>query len=83
MRRLRRLTIRDRGQTLMEFAIVMPIVFLFLVMIVDFGVALDHRLALEHAVREGARYGAVNGGDINAIKQRAVAEARASSPPPT
>jgi len=27
--------------------------------IVDFGIAMDRRLVLQHAVREGARYGAV------------------------
>jgi len=51
----------QRGQTIMEFAVIAPFIFLFLFVIVDFGIGLDHRLVLEHAVREGARYGAVNG----------------------
>ncbi|MGD0114719.1 MAG: TadE/TadG family type IV pilus assembly protein [Dehalococcoidia bacterium] len=50
----------QRGQTIIEFAFIMPIVCLFLFVIVDFGIALDHRIVLQHAAREGARYGAVN-----------------------
>lgn len=49
----------DRGQTLIEFAFIAPLIFLFLFVIVDFGIALDRRITLQHAVREGARYGAV------------------------
>jgi Flp pilus assembly protein TadG len=50
----------ERAQALIEFAFVAPIFILFLLGIVDFGIALDRRLVLQHAVREGARYGAVN-----------------------
>ena len=51
----------EGGQTLIEFALIMPIVFLFLFVLVDFGIAMDRRLVLQHAVREGARYAAVVG----------------------
>lgn len=53
----------QRGQTLIEFALVAPLVLLFLLAVVDFGIAIDRRLVLDHAVREGARYAAV-GGDV-------------------
>jgi len=52
----------SRGQTLIEFALVAPIIFLLLFGIVDFGLALDRRITLQHAVREGARYAAVHDG---------------------
>ena len=51
---------RQRGQTLMEFALVAPMIIVFLFTIVDFGIAIDRRLVLQHAVREGARYAAVH-----------------------
>ena len=52
---------RQRGQTLIEFAFVAPVIFLFLFAIVDFGSALDKRVTLQHAVYEGARAAAVHG----------------------
>ena len=57
-----RLGRRERGQTLIEFAFIAPIIFLFLFTIVDFGIAMDRRITIQHAVREGARYAAVHGG---------------------
>lgn len=65
----------DRGQTLIEFAFIAPLIFLFLFVIVDFGIALDRRITLQHAVREGARYGAVTD-SIAAIKQVTVNQAQ-------
>ncbi len=52
---------KSRGQSLIEFAFVAPIVLVFLLAIVDFGIAIDRRLVLDHAVREGARFAAVGG----------------------
>jgi len=51
--------LQPKGQTLVEFALIAPIIFLLLFGIIDFGMALDHRITLQHAVREGARYAAV------------------------
>ncbi len=45
----------ERGQTLIEFALLAPFIFVFLFAIVDFGTALDRRITVQHAVREGAR----------------------------
>lgn len=50
---------REDGQALLEFAFVFPILLVFLLMLVDFGIALDRREVIQHAVREGARRGAV------------------------
>jgi Flp pilus assembly protein TadG len=49
----------ERGQALLEFAAILPIILIFLLMLVDFGIAIDHRQVIQHAVREGARHGAV------------------------
>lgn len=51
---------RERGQTILEFAFVAPIIFVFLFAVVDFGLALDRRIVLQHAVADATRRGAVN-----------------------
>jgi hypothetical protein len=57
MRTFRR---RERGQALMEFALILPLFLLFLFVIVDLGIAIDRRIVLQHAVREGARFAALS-----------------------
>jgi hypothetical protein len=64
---------RERAQALIEFAFVAPIIFVLLFSIVDFSIAIDRRLQLQHAVREGARYGAVHT-NMADIKQYTVDE---------
>ena len=49
----------ERGQALLEFAFLLPILLVFLLSLVDFGIALDRREVIQHAVREGARQGSV------------------------
>jgi hypothetical protein len=51
---------RERGQTLIEFAFALPIILLILLVLVDFGIALDHRIVMQHAVSEGVREAAVS-----------------------
>ena len=75
MRRFREWITEQRGQTLVEFALVAPLIILFLVVIVDFGIALDRRIVLQHAVREGGRYAAVTD-DISVVCDRTVAQAQ-------
>ena len=62
-----RLGRRERGQTLIEFAFIAPIIFLFLFTIVDFGIAMDRRITIQHAVREGARAAAVHADPAAAV----------------
>jgi Flp pilus assembly protein TadG len=50
---------REAGQTLIEFALVLPILLVFMLLLIDFGSAMDRRVLIQHAVREGARQGAV------------------------
>jgi hypothetical protein len=54
---------------------VTPIMLLFLFVIIDFGIAMDRRLTLQHAVREGARYAALSI-DNDFICDRTVAQAQ-------
>jgi Flp pilus assembly protein TadG len=56
-----RRSVSQRGQSLLEFALLAPFVLFFLLALVDFGIAIDRRIILDHAVREGARYAAVGG----------------------
>ncbi len=64
-----------RGQALIEFAFVLPIMLVFLFAIVDFGIAIDRRITLQHSVREGARYAAVHSDELD-IKQKTVDQAQ-------
>lgn len=54
----------ERGQALIEFALILPVFLLILMGMLEFGSAYDHRTAMAYAVREGARVGATlgNGG---------------------
>lgn len=65
----------DKGQALVEFALVLPfllVLALGIVLVADVGVA---RLALEHAAAEGARAGALTNDDAEV--SRAIAAAAA------
>ena len=54
----------ERGQSLVEFTIIIPLILMLLLVISEFGMMLNHHMSLEYATREGARTGAalVNGG---------------------
>lgn len=54
----------ERGQTLLEFAFAAPLLLVFLLAIVDFGIAIDRRIVLDHAVREGVRFASVGGDEF-------------------
>lgn len=55
---------RSRGQSLVEFSLLVPLFLVLLLGMLEFGMAFNHQLTLEYATREGARIGAdlVNGG---------------------
>ena len=51
--------VRDsRGAALLELAIALPLVVMLVVGMVSAAIAYNHQLALSHAAREGARFGA-------------------------
>ena len=53
----------ERGQSLVEMAIFLPVVILILVGIVEVSHALANYLVIVNAAREGARFGAAGGKD--------------------
>lgn len=54
----------QRGQSLVELSMILPVFFLLLLGMLEFGFAFDHLLTISYASREGARVGAAlaNGG---------------------
>jgi hypothetical protein len=48
----------ERGQSLIELAVAVPVVMLLLLGMLEFGFAFSHHMTLEYATREGARTGA-------------------------
>ncbi len=60
---------RESGQSLVEFALVLPIFLLVLFAIVDFGMAFHAWITVTNSAREGARLGAVRASEID-IEQR-------------
>jgi hypothetical protein len=57
-------TRRGRGQSLVEFAVILPVFLVLLVGMLEFGFVFDHDISLGYASREGARVGSAlaNGG---------------------
>lgn len=50
-----------RGQTLVEYALILPLMLLILVMLFDLGRAVYYYSVIHNAAREGARYGIIDG----------------------
>lgn len=48
-----------KGQSLVEFALILPILILLVCVILDFGWLIGNKLLATYGCREGARYGAV------------------------
>ena len=65
----------ERGQALIEAMFVIPFVLVLILLILDFGIALDRREVMIHAVREGAR-AAANGDSVPDVKQAAWEQAK-------
>lgn len=59
---------RQRGQTLVEFLLVMPLVLMFVFMVFDVGRAVYYSSVLRNAAREGARFGAALPADTAGIE---------------
>jgi hypothetical protein len=54
----------ERGQSLVELSLIIPVFLMLLLGMLEFGMAFDHAITITYATREGARVGAalVNGG---------------------
>lgn len=73
MFKIKRIFKSEKGQSLVEFALVLPILLLLVFGIVEFGRAFNTYLIISNASREGARYavvGAENGEIIDAIEAK-------------
>ena len=46
---------RERGQSFVEFVVVLPVAMLLLLIMLEFGFAFNHQLTVGYATREGAR----------------------------
>jgi Flp pilus assembly protein TadG len=66
-----------KGQSLVEFALVLPILILLLCAILDFGWLIGNRMLATYGCREGARYGAVRvtSADFNDVVETKVLDA--------
>jgi len=62
---------KNSGQTLIEFALTMPMLLLVVMGVFDLGRGIYYYSAIHNASREGARYGAVNHCDTDGIKTAA------------
>lgn len=51
---------KNKGQAMIEFALIMPLVILTVFVFLQLGLLFNSYLILNHLAREGARYGAVN-----------------------
>ncbi|MGO4250561.1 TadE/TadG family type IV pilus assembly protein [Paenarthrobacter sp. RAF54_2] len=58
---------RQRGASVVEFAIIVPLLLSMLLGVIDFGVAYSENIGLQAAAREGARQGVTNGDVIASI----------------
>jgi Flp pilus assembly protein TadG len=54
----------EKGQSLVEFAILLPLLLLLLMGILEFGIMLNSYLTINNAAREGARLGIVSGSNL-------------------
>ncbi|MEO8229703.1 MAG: TadE/TadG family type IV pilus assembly protein [Chloroflexota bacterium] len=59
-----------RGQSLVEFAVILPVFLLILAAIIDFGLGLYSQMTVINAAREGARLGVVEPGNVAGIDAR-------------
>ncbi len=71
--------ISDRGQAIVEFALVLPLLLVVALAIVELADAGVARLALAHAAAEGARIGALTNDDV--LVRRAIDAAAAPLDP--
>jgi Flp pilus assembly protein TadG len=65
---------RQPGQTLIEFAIILPVLLLIVMVVFDLGRIVYYYSMLTNAAREGARYGSTNAAATNTIIQQRVLE---------
>lgn len=60
MYKLKRITKEEKGQSLVEFALLLPVLMLIILGIIEFGFMFNAKITLNSAAREGARVYAVS-----------------------
>ncbi|HKY59441.1 MAG TPA: TadE/TadG family type IV pilus assembly protein [Gemmatimonadota bacterium] len=64
----RRETLGERGQSLVEFAIALPVLLAIVIGIFEFGMAWNQRQVITNAAREGARVGVLQNMDDDDVE---------------
>lgn len=64
--------INQKGQTLVEFALVLPVLFLLIFGIVDLGVMFYVNLTMQYAVYQGTRYAVTGRSDLGTDRKSAL-----------
>lgn len=64
----------EKGQNLVELALIFPILILILTGTLDLGRGMQAYIGISQAAREGARYGSVNGWDASGMTSVALSE---------
>ena len=62
---LKRIKAKEKGQAMVEAALVIPLFIMILVGIIDFGWIYSHQLVVNNLSRDGARYAVVHYGEAN------------------
>lgn len=70
---------RSRGQALVEFALIVPVMLLLLVIAIDFGRLFFSYIQISNAAREGAAYGSHAPTNLVTITSRALQETNAQA----
>lgn len=68
----------ERGQSLVELALCLPLLILILLGVLDFGRVFNAYIVITNAARNGAYYGSMHSLDTNGITQRVIDEAAGS-----
>ena len=72
---------QTHGQSLVEFALCLPVLMLLVVGIFDLGRAFNAHIVITNAAREGAYYGSLYPHDTSGISAQAINEAQGSGIP--
>ncbi len=59
----------EKGQSLVEFALVIPLLMLILMAIIEFGLMFNSYITISNASREGARLASLGGSDAAVIER--------------
>lgn len=60
-----------RGQTLVEYALMLPLMLLLILFMIDAGRGIYYYSVIHNAAREGARYGVIHPTDLSGIQDAA------------